>query len=172
MLADVVLLGIQLFAALYLERFMASYVALELLAIGAGILLSFGIFIVAWNKQMAAWKASLVFYVLALANLTFVWWQVGGLWIPGFAFLAALIGIVRSIGKMESTDEMDMGAMSAYTSPKLETYSTSPKEQHVDVDPMYVNLARDDWKNAVRKSSVVTPARKRGRPKGSKNKRN
>ncbi len=168
MLGNVILVGIQLFAALYLERFMTSYVALELLALIAGLLFAAVVINSGWNKQASASKAPLVFFVLALANLVFIWWQVGGFWVFGFAFLTALLGIVRSIGKMETPVEMDAGP---YTQPKLETYSTSPKEQHVDVDPMYVNLARDEWKDAVNKSSVVTPARKRGRPKGSRNKR-
>lgn len=166
MLGTLVLLSVQLFLALYLERLMPAYAVAELVVIALGTILAVAIFSAEYRKQ-PCWKTNIVFYTLTLANVAFLWYVTRAHWTSALGLLFSLVGIVRSIGKLDSVETAEL----ARTADALETYSTSPKEQRVDPDPIYVNLAKEEWKDAVSRSSVVSPKRRRGRPKGSRNKR-
>ena len=179
MFGTLFLLFTQLAGALYMSAYMTQYAIVEMLVIFVGLLGGITHFYGEYNKLEWNWKFGSVYYAFALLNLVLVYFFYRNYLIQGIIGVLAIVGIVRIIGKMDAEGWEEQYYQSQFK-PSLETYDLSGREQIVEADPMYVNIARDDWKNraTVIKSARVektarstTKSKGRGRPKGSKDKK-
>lgn len=182
MFGTLFLLFAQLAGALYMSAYMTQYAIAEMLIIFVGLLGGITHFYGEYNNLDWNWKFGTVWYTLAFFNLIFIYFFYRNYLVQAAFAVLALLGVVRSIGKLDAEGWEEQYYQTQFK-PRLETYDVSRREQIVEADPMYVNIARDDWKSratvvkATRKSSKrkttkkSTAKRGRGRPKGSKDKK-
>ena len=157
MFGTLFLLATQLFASLYFERFMTTHFYPELLLITLGLATSITIFYGEYLRQPWSWSLGTGFYVVSAANLTFLYWQVGNFWLYATTLVLALIGLLRSVGKMDTIDAWEEEYYQTQHPYGLETYSSASSEQVVSPDPVYVNFARDqEWTEAKTKKTTRT----------------
>lgn len=116
----VILLGLNLFAALLLETRMPSYFGWEVLFICIMGLLTFAAYFGLWIDELWAYPMSSILFALSLVNVVWLFYLTDTFLTSAFALLVNIAGLVICLASIQNTTQL---------AGSLETYDVSANKR-------------------------------------------